>query len=158
MLMLFLFFFFQLSAPLVVSNDEIQLTFSADTNLLQSVYVQRDQLNVSVQQSIFYYNASAGYNAPNDGTRGAFQASGAYDSIAFMRVHDSPHTCGGVFRYMLRVNSTTAFAIGSGKPSISVVQGPLVTEVRQQWTAWAAQVIRLSLGNDYFELGATHNS
>ena len=57
--------------------------------------------------------------------------------------------------YMFRPNSSELFFPGAREPvapTLEVVEGPVVTEVRQVYSAWTTHVIRLHAGQPYVEL------
>jgi alpha-mannosidase len=55
--------------------------------------------------------------------------------------------------YIFRPNSSTIFFPGAtAKPTISVVTGPVVTEIYQKFSNWATHVIRLYKGQPYIEV------
>lgn len=55
--------------------------------------------------------------------------------------------------YIFRPNSSTVFFPGPTQvPVISVVQGPVVTEVHQTFSDWATHVVRLTKGSPYVEV------
>ncbi|MCO5552789.1 hypothetical protein L7F22_006306 [Adiantum nelumboides] len=98
-----------------VKSNSVQFTFSSSTGLLERL-VRRDGVEVSLEQSFCWYNASDG---DTEETRG--QASGAY---------------------VFRPNTSSCFTLAENVVTSSV-KGSLVEEVHQQLTSWVSQVVRV---------------
>jgi len=45
--------------------------------------------------------------------------------------------------YMFRPNSSTVYPCGNSTPTVTVAQGPLVTEITQTYSSWCTHVLRL---------------
>lgn len=114
---------------IVLQSYSTQLLFSASTGLLERI--KKDGTAVSVNQSYCWYNASDGNT---EETRG--QASGAY---------------------VFRPNSSSCFPVGELNRTVlsSVVRGPVVQEVHQQFSSWLSQVIRLNKDAEHVEIEFT---
>lgn len=113
------------SVGIVVENEFLRLSFDKETGLLASIENLESKIKVDASQALLYYKSKVGSNIKPDN-----QASGAY-----------------VFRPDGNVNK-----INSGKAENVVVKGTLMTEVRQTFSNWATQVIRLYKGARHFEL------
>ena len=100
-----------------ISNEVFTLTFDGVTGRLKSIANQRIGYEASVDQQFMWWNASDGNNV-NDS-----QASGAY---------------------IFRPNGTAPFPINPGNiAQVTVVSGDVVQEVRQVFSPWVTQTIRL---------------
>jgi len=121
-----------------ISNDYYTLTFSGQTGLLSSVSNLNSGVTTPINQSFFWYNSSSG-NVAQDQNPG--RASGAY-----------------AFRPNCTENVLWAcepFSVGTGKASISVTSGALVNEVRQVFSDWVTQTVRLYMGSPSIEVEYT---
>jgi len=99
-----------------VSNGRITLTISGSTGMVSGYADAVTGIQQPLTQSWFWYNSSIGNNAESH------QSSGAY---------------------IFRPNSTSAFAIeGADSITVSIVEGPVVSEVRQAF-GYVAQAVRL---------------
>jgi len=123
-----------------VENDMYSLSFDASTGLLSSITNKRSNVSTPLSISWGWYNSSVGgcTSYPSDVPKSrqlppcSNQKSGAY---------------------IFRPNSSTLFYPGPAqKPTIEVVRGPMVTEVRQTFSAWATHVIRLFANTSHVEL------
>ena len=113
-----------------IQNEHLQVTFDSTTGHVQSIVNKDRKLTVSVDQQFFWYNASAGNNINST------QPSGAY---------------------IFRPNSSEVFPVNSNnnKATIQVVGGKVVQEVRQVFSDWASQVVRLYQGGKFVEFEYT---
>ena len=113
---------------IVIKNEFISLQFSKDTGRLVSMTDLTSKLTTQVDQQFFWYSASTG-------TKDSKQASGAY---------------------IFRPNRSEPFPISTGnKAQISTFVGPLVQEVRQVFSAYVSQVVRLYTGQRHAEFEYT---
>ncbi|KAI5069031.1 hypothetical protein GOP47_0015332 [Adiantum capillus-veneris] len=108
-------------------SNSVQFTFSSSTGLLERLK-RKDGVEVSLEQSFCWYNASDGNT---EETRG--QASGAY---------------------VFRPNTSSCFALGYNVTTSSV-KGSLVEEVHQQLTSWVSQVVRVFKDSENAEVEFT---
>uniref|UniRef100_A0A8C4Q1D9 Alpha-mannosidase n=2 Tax=Eptatretus burgeri TaxID=7764 RepID=A0A8C4Q1D9_EPTBU len=107
---------------IVIQNEHLQLTFNGTTGLLSSMKNLDSGLFLPVVQNFYWYQGSKG-NAEN------IQTSGAY---------------------IFRPNVSTPLPI-SPKAQLDVVKGRLVEEVRQTFSPWCQQVVRLYQGSRHAE-------
>lgn len=116
-------------ADVIVDNKFITVTYNGVTNLLTSIENKVAAKKLNVQQNFYYYNASS----VGDSQSG--QASGAY---------------------IFRPNSSNPFPITkSNVPTIQVVRGNYVTEIRQTWDSWVFQVSRVYADSTSIETEGT---
>ena len=114
--------------PLVIQNEFVKMEFSKDTGLLSSMTDLESKLTSTVNQQFLWYNASVG-------NKNSGQPSGAY---------------------IFRPNSSTTFNVSSGgKAQITIMKGSLVQEVRQIFSPFVSQVVRLYTGQRYAEFEYT---
>jgi len=105
------------------------VTFGTN-NLLDSFILSSTNQTVSVQQNVWWYNASTGNNAQSN------QASGAY---------------------IFRPNSSNLFPINDNNntPTLTYSTGPVVTEIYQYWADWCQQVYRIWPDQPFMEVEQT---
>lgn len=116
-----------------VSNGVYEITYDTSTGLLTSVtnVVSNITTDLSIQWG--WYNSSVG---------------GCTDGSTSPQC--SPQKSGA---YIFRPNSSTFFYPGDVQtPTIDVVQGDLVTEIRQTFSGWATHVIRLFKDQAFIEV------
>ncbi|KAI4882355.1 hypothetical protein NFI96_027804, partial [Prochilodus magdalenae] len=101
-------------APVTMQNKYLKVTFDPTTGLLSGLTNLETQQNIQLTQNFYWYNSS-------DGNSESSQTSGAY---------------------IFRPNSSTPFTI-SKTAETTTVQTPVVQEVRQQFSPWVSQVVRL---------------
>jgi lysosomal alpha-mannosidase len=121
-----------------ISNDHYSLTFSGTTGLLSNIVNKASGVSTPVIQSFFWYNASTG-NTADDQNKG--RASGAY-----------------AFRPNCTENVLTPcdpFKVDSGTATLTSFTGAQVAEVRQVFSNWVTQTIRLSQGSPFIEVEYT---
>lgn len=111
----------------LIQSNSVQFLFSSSTGLLDRLR-RKDGVEVSLEQSFCWYNASDGNT---DETRG--QASGAY---------------------VFRPNSSSCFSLADNVVSTSI-KGSLVEEVHQQLTSWVSQVVRIYKDAEHAEVEVT---
>jgi hypothetical protein len=112
----------------VVENEFVSLLFSGATGRLASWTNKKTSTRIAVDQSFCWYESSKGND---DGSPGSGQPSGAY---------------------IFRPNSSTCTPVvpdDGSIPQISVINGTLVTEVRQVFSNWLTQTIRLAAGDRF---------
>ncbi|XP_036420170.1 lysosomal alpha-mannosidase isoform X2 [Colossoma macropomum] len=110
-------------APVSMENKYLKVTFDPNTGLLSGLTNLETQQSIQLTQNFYWYNASVG-NAESSQTSGA---------------------------YIFRPNSSTPITI-SKKPDISTLQNSVVQEVRQQFSPWVSQVVRLYESSRELEL------
>ena len=117
----------------VVENSMFKLTFDATTKMLKSVLNKGSGVEADLSVTWGWYNSSVGgCTAGSADPACSGQKSGAY---------------------IFRPNSSTVFYPGPDVAIVNeVVQGDLVTEVRQTFSDWATHVIRLVEGEPHVEL------
>ena len=99
----------------VLTNGVVTLTFAGASGLVASMAVAGGP-STPLTQSLYYYTSFPGTQKDN-------QASGAY---------------------IFRPNTSATLPVSGGAPVALVsVTGPVVSEVRQVYSAWASQVTRL---------------
>ncbi|KAL3066290.1 hypothetical protein OYC64_016277 [Pagothenia borchgrevinki] len=101
--------------PTSIQNKFLRVTFDPATGLLSGLSNLETKQSIKLTQNFYWYNASDGNNAHSD------QPSGAY---------------------IFRPNSSTPFIISSSAKTKSI-QGVVVQEVRQVFSPWVSQVVRL---------------
>ena len=112
----------------VIENEKLRLEFSPETGRLVKMSRKDVSLSIDVDQQFFWYNASVG----NKESR---QTSGAY---------------------IFRPNSSTPLSINKGNiAKAEVVKGPIDQEVRQSYSPWVSQTVRLLTGAPYAEFEYT---
>uniref|UniRef100_A0A6Q2Y3L4 Alpha-mannosidase n=1 Tax=Esox lucius TaxID=8010 RepID=A0A6Q2Y3L4_ESOLU len=113
-------------APKDIQNKVrfLKVTFDPETGLLSSLSNLETQQTVRLSQNFYWYNASDGNNKDSK------QMSGAY---------------------IFRPNSSTTFII-SKTAKIETVQNSVVQEVRQWFSPWVSQVVRLYADSRVLEL------
>eukprot|EP00935_MAST-01C_sp_MAST-1C-sp1_P000879 g879.t1 len=125
---------------LEVENDGWRLSFDSASGLLTSLTNKHSGVSTPLRMDWGWYNSSVG--GCTDLSKEAHPSDDGCDSQA-----------SGA--YIFRSNSSTLFYPGdpkTNKPSISVIKGGVVTEVRQRWSDWATHVIRLYAGQPYVEV------
>lgn len=110
-------------APFTLSNAHLSVNFDTNGNIL-SVTNKDIGSTLSLQQQYLYYIS-------NTGDKVSGQASGAY---------------------IFRPASQTASNYSLGTPTVSIVNGSIVSEVRRYFQPDLAQVVRLYAGQDYIEI------
>ncbi|KAK5925893.1 hypothetical protein CgunFtcFv8_021508 [Champsocephalus gunnari] len=113
-----------LQDPHSIQNKFLRVTFDPDTGLLSGLSNLETKQSVKLSQNFYWYNASDGNDALS------IQPSGAY---------------------IFRPNSSTPFTISRSAKTESI-QGVVVQEVRQVFSPWASQVVRLYAGRRELEL------
>ena len=112
-----------------ISNEFLRLTFSSESGRLTQIKRLDTGLIANVDQKFLWYQSF-------NGTKKDKVVSGAY---IFRPANDTA----------LPVNSQT------GKASLSIVSGNVVQEVRQQFSPWVYQTVRLHAGRKYAEFEFT---
>ncbi|KAM8772245.1 lysosomal alpha-mannosidase [Acanthopagrus schlegelii] len=110
--------------PTAIKNKFLQVTFDPDTGLLSSLSNLETKQTIKLTQNFYWYNASDGNNLMS------IQPSGAY---------------------IFRPNSSTPFVISKTAKTESI-QTPAVQEVRQWFSPWVSQVVRLYADSRALEL------
>ncbi|KAJ8001680.1 hypothetical protein DPEC_G00171970 [Dallia pectoralis] len=110
--------------PKDITNKFLRVTFDPETGLLSSLHNLETKQTVRLSQNFYWYNASDGNNKDSK------QMSGAY---------------------IFRPNSSTPFII-SKTAKIETVQNSVVQEVRQWFSPWVSQVVRLYADSKVLEL------
>lgn len=110
----------------VIRNEHLQMTFSQSSGLLTSVTVLNSTISVPVSQNILYYKSFVGNNSEPE-----YQSSGAY---------------------IFRPNGSSPIPVAKDQVKLEMFQGELVQEVRQTFSDWASQTVRLYKGAKYAEI------
>ncbi|KAK7930611.1 hypothetical protein WMY93_007006 [Mugilogobius chulae] len=110
--------------PTQIENKFLRATFDPDTGLLTGLINLETKQRIDLTQNFYWYNASDGNNSDS------IQPSGAY---------------------IFRPNSSTPFII-SKTAKTELVQTSVVQEVRQIFSPWASQVVRLYSSSRTLEL------
>ncbi|CAN9510730.1 unnamed protein product [Ophioblennius macclurei] len=108
----------------IIQNKFLQATFDPETGLLSSFSNLETKQTIKLTQNFYWYNASDGNNSASN------QPSGAY---------------------IFRPNSSTPFVI-SRTAKTEIVQNSVVQEVRQWFSPWVSQVVRLYTDSRALEL------
>jgi len=119
----------------MIENENFQLTFSSTTGKLTQIKNKGSGISTKVDQTWGWYNSSDG-NVPKKERRG--QASGAY-----------------IFRPNCTENTPKAcdpFAVGTGHAVLTVTKGKGVQQVRQVFSDWVVQEIRLYSNASFIEV------
>ncbi|XP_047434607.1 lysosomal alpha-mannosidase [Mugil cephalus] len=111
-------------APKSIQNKFLRATFYPDTGLLSGLSNLETKQSINLSQNFYWYNASDGNNVLS------IQPSGAY---------------------IFRPNSSTPFII-SRTAKTKTVQNSVVQEVRQWFSPWVSQVVRLYADSRALEL------
>ncbi|XP_060715118.1 lysosomal alpha-mannosidase [Tachysurus vachellii] len=110
-------------APTSIQNKYLKVTFDTQTGLLSGLTNLETQQTIKLMQNFYWYNASVGNSE-------SAQTSGAY---------------------IFRPNSTTPIIINT-KPEVTTLQNSVVQEVRQRFSPWVSQVVRLYAESKHLEL------
>ncbi|XP_076026820.1 lysosomal alpha-mannosidase [Genypterus blacodes] len=110
--------------PAAIQNKFLRVTFDPDTGLLSSLSNLETKQTIKLTQNFYWYNASDGNNCESN------QPSGAY---------------------IFRPNSSTPFII-SRTAQTQTIQTSVVQEVRQYFSPWVSQVVRLYSDSRALEL------
>ena len=111
-----------------IENDFMKLRFSLDSGRLTSITDFTSDLTIALNQAFYWYEASIGNSVSS-------QASGAY---------------------IFRPNSSRPFNVSTGnKAQIHIFRGPVVQEVRQVFSPFVSQVVRLYTGQRHAEFEYT---
>ncbi|XP_042885144.1 lysosomal alpha-mannosidase-like isoform X3 [Penaeus japonicus] len=100
-----------------LGNQGLAVSLDKDTGLLKSIGVVRPDgiTMIKVNQTYMWYAGMSGNNSQEE-----FRASGAY---------------------IFRPDGAHAQPVAAAA-NVTIVQGPLVAEIHQEWTPWVSQVIR----------------
>ncbi|XP_062846006.1 lysosomal alpha-mannosidase [Trichomycterus rosablanca] len=109
--------------PPSIQNQYLKVNFDTDTGLLSGLTNLKTQQTIKLTQNFYWYNASVGNSESS-------QPSGAY---------------------IFRPSSSTPFIVNK-KPEVTVLQNSVVQEVRQQFSSWVSQVVRLYAESRELEL------
>jgi alpha-mannosidase len=121
-----------------VENDMYALTF--ENGELTQITNKVSKASVPMRIVWGWYNSSVG---------GCTQ----YPADVPKDIQEPPCTGQKSGAYIFRPNSSELFPPGQTQaPTLSVVQGPVVTEVYQKYSDWVSHVIRLYKGADYIEV------
>ncbi|XP_038060793.1 lysosomal alpha-mannosidase-like [Patiria miniata] len=115
---------FKPNADTTIENQFLSLTFDGSTGLLKSMTDKKSQKSTSVRQSFYWYTSSMGDLKSS-------QKSGAY-----------------IFRPLIQ---TPTDLFNGTSVGLTVIKGPVATEVRQQFQPWLSQVIRLYNNREFAE-------
>lgn len=108
-----------------IGPGNLKMSFSSASGQLQRIYNNKTGVDVPIQQSYLWYGSSSG---DADG-----QASGAY---------------------IFRPNGSPPNIVARSVP-LTVIRGPLVDEVHQQFNSWIYQVTRLYKDKEHAEVEFT---
>ncbi|XP_068460344.1 lysosomal alpha-mannosidase [Clinocottus analis] len=111
-------------APAAIQNKFLRATFDPATGLLSSLSNLETKQTIKLTQNFYWYNASDGNNSHSD------QPSGAY---------------------IFRPNSSTPFLV-SRTAETEIIQTAVLQEVRQRFSPWVSQVVRLHADSRALEL------
>ena len=117
-------------ANVTLSNEILELNFSRATGRLISMVNKAEGLTLHVEQSFCYYESNGGSRS----SHGVPVASGAY---------------------IFSPNGTTCHPVASAATITAVVRGDVVQEVRQTFTPWLTQTVRLAAGWRFAEFEHT---
>lgn len=107
-----------------IQNKFLRASFDPESGLLSGLTNLETKQRIDLRQNFYWYNASDGNNTESN------QPSGAY---------------------IFRPNSSTPFII-SNTAKTEVIQGVVVQEVRQWFSPWVSQVVRLYSSSRALEL------
>jgi alpha-mannosidase len=111
------------SADWTISNGNTTLTFDGNTSLLTS-FSSVPLGTIEINQTIAFYNSSQGTHLGDNALSGA---------------------------YTFRPNSSTIYLPSNESVTITIIQGPIVSEARLVFSSWASEVFRLWAGQSTFE-------
>ncbi len=124
--------------PVVVDNGVYQVEFDPESGFASKLTNLKSKISADLKIEWGWYNSSVGGctkeipGPPASEKQCDGQASGAY---------------------MFRPNTSTVFYPGpETRPTVTVVQGDVVTEVRQVFSDWASHVVRLWKDSPYVEV------
>ncbi len=113
---------------IVLENENLVIVFSQTTGRLTAIKNKASGVQTNIDQYFCSYMS-------NQGDSESGQASGAY-----------------IFR---PVKDTACTPVATGPVAISVITGPLVQEVRQVFSDWVTQTVRLTKGASHAEFHYT---
>jgi hypothetical protein len=114
------------AAGFSIENEFLRVDFLNSTGRIGAIYNKQYMFTIYLDQSLQWYNGSAGNNKLSD------QASGAY-----------------IFRP--NRSETFNFTQSNIPAHVSVTRGPLRQQIRQVWTNWMYQTVNLYAGFPYVE-------
>ena len=123
-------------------RERHRLVFDGASGLLSTITNRKSGATTSLAVEWGWYNSSVG----------GCTAYGA-DVPVSARLPPCDDQKSGA--YMFRPNSSELFFPGARSPvtpTLEVIEGPVVTEVRQAYSGWTTHVIRLHAGQPYVEL------
>jgi hypothetical protein len=127
------------SGAVSAESDMYSIQFDNSTGLVSAITNKASGISTPFSIEWGWYNSSVG---------GCTDLSGIPKDLA-------EKSCDGQKSgaYMFRPNSSEVFYPGpKAKPTISIVTGPVVTEIYQKFSDWATHVIRLYKGQPYIEV------
>jgi hypothetical protein len=126
--------------PTTVQSDTYSLEFDGASGLLQTITNLKSGVSTALEISWGWYNSSVG-------------GCTEYSAEVPASIRSPPCDVQKSGAYIFRPNSSTLFYPGAPQtPTVSVVRGPLVTEVYQKFSEWASHVIRLYEGKNFVEI------
>jgi alpha-mannosidase len=96
-------------------------------------------------------NIASGVSTPLTLNWGYYQSSPGGTTYLLNGTAMKSNQASGAYLFRPIYQNTTAIA-GAAGPTVEVVQGPLVTEIRQTFSEWATHVIRLKNGSRFIEV------
>lgn len=128
------------TADTIVDSNTYSLTFDGTSGHLKSITNKRSGATTPLEVTWGWYNSSVG-------------GCTVYGKDVPKALQLKPCSNQKSGAYIFRPNSSQVFYPGAfRKPSVEVVHGPVVTEVRQMFSEWASHVIRLYHNKSYIEL------
>ena len=110
-------------ASYTLTNNIITLNFDSTTGLLNQYTNTVTNQQVPLNQSLLWYNSSAGPGTP---------------------CHGEPTNCNwNSGAYIFRPNGLYSILPSNSSTNISFIRGPIINEARQTFDTWATQSIRL---------------
>jgi len=137
------------SKPSTVTNGYYSLDIDPSTN--EITHITNHRSNVTSEFSIQwgYYQSSTGGCTPGTGGFEPWKACSTQASGAYIF---RPNTEKGIPGPFSKYDTDLFYPGPSGKPTLEVVQGPVVTEVRQIYSDWVTHVVRLVKDKPFVEV------
>ena len=144
--------------PVVIKNDKVSVTFDANTGMMTQISRVDIPVSASVTNDFFYYKSYGspgikGYKYPEKDDRDP-HIKNLQPSKSSASSSESGQASGAyIFRPADGSQSGVTQIRDSQSPMItSVMESNMISEVRQQFSAWASQVVRIREGSEVVEL------